>query len=127
EVLHQGVVFTEQELKEEINSHPERFSPNVVMRPLYQEIILPNLAYIGGGAEISYWLQLKTCFDHYGVDFPILIPRNSALVTDDNMAVKVLRLDLTFKSIFKDADELKKEYVRRHTKHRLNLNDEWME
>ncbi len=127
EVLHQGIYFTEEELKAEIHDHPERFSPNVVMRPLYQEVILPNLAYVGGGAEMVYWLQLKGCFEHYGIDFPILVLRNSAMVTDDNMAVKVLRLDLTFRSIFKDTDELKKEYVRRHTKHRLNLNDEWME
>ncbi len=127
EVLHQEIYFTEEELRAEIQRHPERFSPNVVMRPLYQEVILPNLAYIGGGAEIVYWLQLKHSFQHYGVDFPILVPRNSAMVTDDNMAVKVLRLDLTFRSIFKTEEELKKEYVRRHTKHRLNLNDEWME
>lgn len=127
EVLHQEIYFTKDELKAEIHRHPERFSPNVVMRPLYQEVILPNLAYVGGGAEIVYWLQLKGCFEHYGVDFPILVPRNSAMMTDDNMAVKVLRLDLTFKSIFKDTEDLKKEYVRRHTKHRLNLNDEWME
>jgi len=127
EVLRQGIYFTEEELRAEISNHPDRFSPNVVMRPLYQELILPNLAYIGGGAEIVYWLQLKACFEHYGVDFPILVPRNSAMITDDNMAVKVLRLDLTFRSIFKPTDELKKEYVRRHTKHRLNLHDEWME
>lgn len=127
EVLNQGLSFSEDELREEIEHHPERFSPNVVMRPLYQEVILPNLAYIGGGAEIAYWLQLKSCFEHYGVDFPILVPRNSAMITDDNMSVKVLRLNLTFRSIFKDTEELKKEYVRRHTKHRLTLNDEWME
>lgn len=127
EVLNQGIYFTEDQLKAEIQRHPERFSPNVVMRPLYQEVILPNLAYIGGGAEIAYWLQLKSVFEHYGVDFPILVPRNSAMITDDNMSVKVLRLNLTFRSIFKNTEELKKEYVRRHTKHRLTLNDEWME
>jgi len=127
EVLHQGIYFTEETLRAEIHNHPERFSPNVVMRPLYQEVILPNLAYIGGGAEIVYWLQLKASFQHYGIDFPILVPRNSAMITDDSTAVKVLRLDLTFRSIFKEADELKREYVRRHTKHRLNLHDEWME
>ncbi|MEC3880799.1 bacillithiol biosynthesis cysteine-adding enzyme BshC [Parapedobacter sp. 10938] len=127
EVLNQGLYFSEDELKAEIHRHPERFSPNVVMRPLYQEVILPNLAYIGGGAEIAYWLQLKSVFEHFDVDFPILVPRNSAMITDDNMSVKVLRLNLTFRSIFKDTEELKKEYVRRHTKHRLTLNDEWME
>src|SRR5690606_4344083 len=93
EVLHQPVSFTGEALKREIAQHPERFSPNVVMRPVYQELVLPNLAYIGGGAEISYWLQLKRCFDRNGVDFPILVPRNSAMITDDNMAGKVLRLD----------------------------------
>ncbi|HLS93932.1 MAG TPA: bacillithiol biosynthesis cysteine-adding enzyme BshC [Sphingobacterium sp.] len=127
EVLHQQRFFSEQELQAEIDTHPERFSPNVVMRPLYQEVILPNLAYIGGGAEIVYWLQLKANFDQYGVPFPILVPRNSAMITDDNTAGKIFRLDLTFKSVFKPLEVLKSEYVRRHTKHRLNLRDEWME
>jgi len=127
EVLHRGIFFTEEELRREIASHPDRFSPNVVMRPLYEEIVLPNLAYIGGGAEIVYWLQLKANFEQYGVPFPILVPRNSAMVTDDKTAGKIFRLDLTFKSIFRKAEPLKSEYVRRHTGHRLNLRDEWME
>lgn len=127
EVLHQSIFLTESELREEIKNYPERFSPNVVMRPLYQEIILPNLAYIGGGAEVVYWLQLKANFAQYGIPFPILVPRNSAMITDDQVAGKIFRLDLTFKSIFRDAEQLKSEYVRRHTTHRLNLKDEWME
>ena len=127
EVLHRDLYFSEEELRAEIAQHPERFSPNVVMRPLYQELILPNLAYIGGGAEIVYWLQLKANFDHYQIPFPILIPRNSAMITDDQIAGKIFRLDLTFKSIFKPTDVLKNDYVRRQTKHRLNLRDEWME
>lgn len=127
EVLHQQLYFTEEELRQELAQHPERFSPNVIMRPMYEEVVLPNLAYIGGGAEIVYWLQLKANFEQYGVDFPILIPRNSAMLTDDQVAVRIFRLDLTFKSIFKNTESLKKEYVRRHTKHRLTLSDEWME
>ncbi|WP_306429649.1 bacillithiol biosynthesis cysteine-adding enzyme BshC [Sphingobacterium sp. E70] len=89
EVLHQNIYFTKEELEREINAHPERFSPNVVMRPMYQEIILPNLAYIGGGAEMVYWMQLKSNFDQYQIDFPILIPRNSAMITEDNVAAKL--------------------------------------
>lgn len=128
EVLRKGLYFENDEaLRQAIEEHPERFSPNVVMRPIYQELILPNLAYIGGGAEIAYWLQLKAVFEEYGVGFPILVPRNSAIVTDDSLAVKILRLDLTFRSIFKGVDDLKAEYVRRQTKHRLNLKDEWLE
>lgn len=127
EVLHQNIFFTEEELKAEIAAHPERFSPNVVMRPLYQEIILPNLAYIGGGAEIVYWLQLKQSFDSFKVPFPILVPRNSALITESSVSTKIFRMDLTFKSIFRPVEALKNEYVRKQTKHRLNLKDEWME
>ena len=127
EILNQQLYFTEEEIKKEISAHPERFSPNVVMRPMYQEVILPNLAYIGGGAEIVYWLQLKENFEQYNIPFPILIPRNSALIADDNIAGKIFRLDFTFKSIFKPTNTLKNEYVKRQTKHRLNLQDEWME
>jgi len=127
EVLHQDITFTEEELLKEIDLHPERFSPNVVMRPLYQEVLLPNLCYIGGGAEIAYWLQLKSNFDHYGVDFPILLPRNSAMISNEHLDYKIFRLNLTFKSIFRPSDELKREYVRIHSKHRLNLNEEWLE
>ncbi|MGK9119614.1 bacillithiol biosynthesis cysteine-adding enzyme BshC [Olivibacter jilunii] len=127
EVLHHNLFFSKEELVKEIENHPERFSPNVVMRPLYQEVVLPNLCYIGGGAEIVYWLQLKSNFDHYKVDFPILLPRNSAIVSNEHLDYKIFRLNLTFKSLFRDANELKREYVRIHSKHRLNLNDEWLE
>lgn len=127
EVLRQGISFSEGELKKEIDMYPERFSPNVVMRPLYQECILPNLAYIGGGAEIVYWLQLKGVFDHYQVPFPLLIPRNSAMVTQPGLADKLLRLDLDFPQLFLSAEALKKEYVLLHTDHRLELKDEWNE
>ncbi len=127
EVLHQNIYFTRRELEELIDRHPERFSPNVVMRPLYQEVILPNLAYIGGGAEIVYWLQLKANFDQYDIPFPILVPRNSAIITDDKIVGKIFRLDLTLRSIFRPVETLKDDYVRRQTTHRLNLRDEMME
>lgn len=126
-VLNSDIIFNEPELKQEINEYPERFSPNVIMRPLYQELILPNLAYIGGGAEIIYWLQLKQNFDHYGIDFPILLLRNSAMITGMNLNAKLKRLDLSFKDIFKDTESLKKEWVLAHSNHTLDLNDEWQE
>lgn len=125
EVLNQNIFFTESELIEEIEQHPERFSPNAVLRPLYQEVILPNLAYIGGAAEVAYWMQLKDMFRYYAISFPIIIPRNSAMITDDSVADKIHRLDLTFTSFFKDTAILQKEYVRSHSSHQLNLDDEW--
>src|SRR5690606_40561639 len=74
-----------------------------------------------------YWLQFKANFEQYAVPFPILIPRNSAMITADAVARKIYRLALTFKSIFKSTTVLQNEYVRRHTTHRLNLRAEWME
>ncbi len=72
--------FSPEEMRQLVMDHPERFSPNVSLRPLYQEMILPNLAYFGGWGELSYWLQLKGVFDHFGVNFPLVLPRFSATV-----------------------------------------------
>src|SRR5690606_16100450 len=126
-VLNTDIRFSEQELKEEIQNYPDRFSPNVIMRPLYQEVILPNLAYIGGGGELAYWFQLKKNFDFYQIDFPILILRNSALIAGENQHDKLMRLGLSWKDIFKKTDEIQKEWVLKHSSHTLSLTDEWKE
>ena len=76
--------FTAQEMRQLIQEHPEKLSPNVVLRPLYQERILPNLAYMGGWGEISYWLQLKGVFEHFGVNYPLLLPRFSATLLKED-------------------------------------------
>lgn len=78
--MDRDLVWTRAELNALIAEHPERFSPNVSLRPLYQEMILPNLAYFGGWGELSYWLQLKGVFERFGVNFPLLLPRFSATV-----------------------------------------------
>lgn len=126
-VMNTEISFTDAELKEEIANYPERFSPNVVMRPLYQECILPNIAYIGGGAEVVYWLELKSNFDYYKVDFPILILRNSALVIRKEQAAKIERMDLDAAALFKQDDELKTEWIKKHSNHNLSLAGEWRE
>ncbi|MGA0030565.1 MAG: bacillithiol biosynthesis cysteine-adding enzyme BshC [Flavobacteriaceae bacterium] len=69
--------FTREEMQRILDEAPEHFSPNVVLRPIYQECILPNLAYIGGGGELSYALQLKAAFDAVSVPFPLFILRHS--------------------------------------------------
>jgi uncharacterized protein YllA (UPF0747 family) len=67
-------------LLDELDVHPERFSPNALYRPLYQESILPNLVYLGGGGEMAYWLQLKGLFEAHGIVFPMLLTRDSILL-----------------------------------------------
>ena len=123
-VLHTDISFTREALKHEIDTHPERFSPNVVMRPVYQELILPNLAYIGGGAEVTYWLQLKANFDYYKVFYPVLILRNSALVIDDRSARKMQILDISPITLFNSDEQLKNQWIKAHVGDSLCLDDE---
>ncbi|MCD0488139.1 bacillithiol biosynthesis cysteine-adding enzyme BshC [Pedobacter sp. MC2016-14] len=124
QVLHTDITFTKDQLKEEIETYPERFSPNVVMRPLYQEIILPNLAYIGGGAEVTYWLQLKSNFDHYQIDYPVLILRNSALVIDQRSQHRMEILGISHQHLFNDNELLKNNWIKAHVNTYITLSDE---
>jgi len=126
-VLNTEISFSEADLKKEIKQFPQHFSPNVVMRPLYQECILPNIAYVGGGAEVVYWLELKSNFEHYKVDFPILILRNSGLIIGKEIAAKIAKMDLEPAELFKSADAIKNDWVKKHSDHTLSLSDEWRE
>ncbi|MDB5025992.1 MAG: bshC [Mucilaginibacter sp.] len=124
-VLNTEISFTKEELQKEIAARPEHFSPNVVMRPLYQEYILPNIAYVGGGAEVVYWMELKSSFDHYKVDFPILILRNSGLIVPKQSASKIVRMDLEIAELFKSTDTIKTGWIKKHSDHELSLREEW--
>lgn len=101
-VVDTNIQFTEEELLIELENHPERFSPNALMRPVYQEKVLPNLAYIGGNAEIMYWLELKDYFSNVNIPFPILIPRNSMLFLKEKTLGKIEKLDLKIEDFFQN-------------------------
>ena len=81
-VINTQYSFAEQDIIEELKTNPERFSPNVILRPVFQEMILPNIAFIGGGGEVAYWLELKNVFAAVKVPFPVLILRNSFLLVE---------------------------------------------
>lgn len=116
--------FTSETLAVELKEHPERFSPNVVLRPMYQQKILPNLAYVGGPGEIAYWLEYKAMFDHHKITFPVLIPRNFALLNDEKTNQQLQKLGFTVADIFKDTDSLLKEFVSKNSTSELSLNKE---
>ncbi|WP_281324161.1 bacillithiol biosynthesis cysteine-adding enzyme BshC [Flavobacterium sp. IMCC34518] len=99
-VNHTKIEFTETKILALLESNPEKFSPNVIMRPLYQEVILPNLCYIGGGGEIAYWLELKSFFASAKVTFPILLLRNSVLLATAKQNKKADKLNLTWSDLF---------------------------
>jgi len=101
-----NIDFSLDELEYELKLHPERFSPNVIMRPLYQEVILPNLCYIGGGGELAYWLELKDYFKKVEVPFPILLLRNSALLISEKQSKKLSKLNISTEELFLKQQEL---------------------
>jgi len=123
-VVDTPISFAEEEIKTLIHENPEKFSPNVILRPIYQEMILPNLAYIGGPAEVVYWLQFKGIFDHHGITFPMLMPRNFALVLDSPTARKFTKTGLEIEDLFMDKHNLFNKAVLKFSKNSLMLNGE---
>ncbi len=106
------IEFSESEILTLLENHPEKFSPNVIMRPLYQEVILPNLCYIGGGGEIAYWLELKSFFDAVNITFPVLLLRNSVLLATEKQAQKADKLGLSWSDLFSKQTNLINEKIK---------------
>lgn len=123
-VLGTKLHFSESEMKKTIEDHPEKFSPNVILRPLYQEVILPNIAYTGGPAEVIYWLQLKSVFEKHNTPFPILLPRNFAMVIDHPLERKFQKLGLSYEELFEDKNFLFNDWTLKNANHKLGVGEE---
>lgn len=123
-VLNTELSFTEPEILTAIENHPENFSPNVVLRPVYQETILPNIAYIGGGAEVSYWMQFKSMFEACATFFPVLVLRNSVQFIDKSQLKKINVLGFETAELFSTYDELVKVFLSKSPDEHLELTSE---
>ncbi len=121
-VANTTISFTKDEMLKELKEHPERFSPNVILRGLYQETILPNIAFIGGGGEIAYWLELKSVFEKYKVPFPVLILRNSFLFVEKKWQQKLQKLNISSEQSFQSVETLLNLVVQNESSHELKLN-----
>ena len=116
------IAFNEKEIINELQNNPERFSPNVILRGIYQETVLPNIVYIGGGGEIAYWLQLKDLFANYKVPYPVLLLRNSFLFVEKKWHEKINKLGFAVEDLFLPEQELISRLVARDTKNEIKLN-----
>jgi bacillithiol biosynthesis cysteine-adding enzyme BshC len=123
-VRNTDLIFSKAEIEKLLHHNPERFSPNVVLRPLYQEVILPNLSYTGGPGEIAYWLQLKSLFDSSQIPFPILVPRNFALVVPKHLVWRKEKLGIDWRDLFLDRDTLRIRFVEKQAAERLDFSQE---
>ncbi len=124
QVHHADIHFTKEQLIKELETYPERFSPNVILRPLYQETILPNIAYVGGPAEVHYWLQLKNVFETAQVYYPMVLLRNCLLMVSKESRAVMQKAGIEVVHIFKPADELLKAYVKASYRNELNMEQE---
>jgi bacillithiol biosynthesis cysteine-adding enzyme BshC len=123
-VVDTPLMFSSKQIGALIGSEPEKFSPNVILRPLYQEMILPNIAYAGGPAEVVYWLQLKGVFDHFKIPFPVLMPRNFAAVMDEPVRKKFDKIGLEFKELFEEKNYLFNHWIAKNSNADLSLGNE---
>jgi len=122
EIPTQGI-YSKEEVLKWIRNKPEDFSPNVSLRPLYQEVLLPNICYVGGAGEINYWLQLKGVFDIANIPFPLLQTRNSFVWIDQNTSEKLNKLNLSPADIFKELHVLQREYMESFAGEEIDFNN----
>jgi bacillithiol biosynthesis cysteine-adding enzyme BshC len=116
--------WTEEGVLKELEEHPERFSPNVILRGVFQETVLPNIAFIGGGGELAYWLELKDVFEAANVPYPVLVLRNSFLLVEEKWRNKQQHLGLNAQELFKPEQELMDKIVAEKSGGKYHLNGE---
>ncbi|MCO5247805.1 MAG: bacillithiol biosynthesis cysteine-adding enzyme BshC [Chitinophagales bacterium] len=117
-------VYTSEQLFKELDEHPEAFSPNVILRPILQQSVLPNIAFIGGGSEVAYWFQLPTIFKYYQVRYPLVIPRTSVMLIRDLNYKKMQKLEMSVTDLFRDKDQLKNRFLETHVNVMPSLENE---
>ena len=122
-IVDTDIRFTEEEIVKELHANPERFSPNVILRGVYQETILPGVAFIGGGGELAYWMELKNVFNEVKVHYPILQLRNSFMFMNEKQTTHWNSLGFTLEHLFKPVLELELGYIKNQTKENLALTN----
>lgn len=99
------------ELLQLTQDQPERFSPNVFMRPILQDHLLPVIAYVGGPAEIAYHGQMKKIYEFFGLEMPILIPRLSATIRERKVQRLMAKFPFSLTHYQEDFSSLKKKWL----------------
>ncbi|MFT3901723.1 MAG: bacillithiol biosynthesis cysteine-adding enzyme BshC [Niabella sp.] len=122
-VLDSDIRFSQEELLLELEAHPERFSPNVILRGLFQETILPNIVFIGGGGELAYWLQLKDLFAFYKVPYPVLILRNSFLLVRQEQLRQMGKLGFDETAFFAPLKDLQDKWILEHADNDISVDE----
>ncbi|MCO6461068.1 MAG: bacillithiol biosynthesis cysteine-adding enzyme BshC [Saprospiraceae bacterium] len=124
EVVNTGIRFNMRQMEDEIECYPERFSPNVIMRPLYQDYLLPTVAYVGGGGELAYWSDRKLLFEYFGIPMPVLVRRDSFMIADQSSLKKLDKIKIRIEDLLKEENVLKSEFLARQAEVPLSFGEE---
>jgi bacillithiol biosynthesis cysteine-adding enzyme BshC len=122
-----SLAFTLPDILATLEAEPERFSPNVVLRGLFQETVMPGVAFVGGGSELAYWLELGELFRHFSVPFPVLLLRNSFLLLEAEDRRLLQASGWSVEDLFRDPRDLMDEHTRRMSRQRLDMAPELQE
>ena len=123
EVVALGLQFSKQQILEDVKNNPSCYSPNVILRGVFQETILPNIAFIGGGGELAYWLELKQVFADAAVPYPVLLLRNSFLLVPAKHAQQLKKMQINTINLFKGRPQvIIDSFVKANTSHHLQIN-----
>ncbi len=123
-VVDTDIQFTQAEIIAELHQYPERFSPNVILRGVFQETILPGVVFVGGGGELAYWMELKNVFHQVSVHYPLLQLRNSFLLMSQRQAEQWAAMQFEEQDLFKPTHDLEIAYVKKHATQALDLQEQ---
>jgi bacillithiol biosynthesis cysteine-adding enzyme BshC len=99
--------FSKEEMLEFLNTDPNLFSPNVILRPICQDYLFPTLAYVAGPSEVAYFAQFKLLYEYFNIPEPIIYPRCSATIVEDRIQKIINKYGLESNDFFADIDVLK--------------------
>ncbi len=122
-VVDTNIQFTQAEIIQELQAHPDRFSPNVILRGAYQETIIPSVVFVGGGGELAYWMELKNVFAQAGVNYPVLLLRNSFLFINEKQTKYWASLEFNTEALFDSIQVLELAFVKKQSVENLALTE----
>lgn len=103
--------LTMEELTTAAEEAPEQFSPNVLLRPIFQDYLFPTAAYVAGPSEVAYFAQLGPVYDHFQIPMPIIFPRASITIVENKILSVLEKYNLPFNAMFSAEEDLLKEIL----------------
>ena len=122
--LVSGKKWSNVQILQELSDFPERFSPNVLLRPLYQQTILPNVAYVAGPSEYKYWLQIHTALENCELTVPALVLRKSGVFLSENQLKKLLKWDISLWDLFAETNDSLQQLILEKSSQKFNLDND---